>query len=79
VIKMKKTVLLACTGLLVMGGTVLSTASVARERGEQPRHEDRRDHDRKDHDRKDQDRKDHDRGDDRGRGGSGHDDGPGHH
>lgn len=74
---MKKTVLLAAASLLVLG-TGLSTASIARERSEAPRHEDRRDHDRRQHDRK-EDRKDHDRGDDHGRAGHGKDDGAGHH
>jgi hypothetical protein len=60
---MKKTVLLASATMLFVGATTLSTAAVARDRGEQQRHEDRRDHDRKDHDRKDHDRKDHDRND----------------
>jgi Ni/Co efflux regulator RcnB len=73
---MKKTVLLAAASVLVLGVTTLSTASIARERNERPRHEDRRDHEHQ-NDKK-QDRHDNDRGDDRGRGGHGKDDGAGH-
>jgi hypothetical protein len=69
---MKKTVLLAAASVLVLGVTGLSTAGIARDKGERPRHEDRREHAGK------QDRHDNDRNDDRGRGGHGKDDGPKH-